>query len=413
MAKTTEKLSALQVRNLKEIGRHSDGGNLYIDVRPTGKFWSFIYGWGTNPRTGRRKIIECGLGSLASVSLKAAREKAAEGREFLNENPPRNPKDVWADQRSASNVPTFGQMADEFLDLMEKEWRSGRHLDRVRATIENHCGPILKKPVDQVTQEDVLSVVSTYAEKAPTSATKLRGTIEEIWYYAQDEKHIDKDRPNPAIRRKKDRRWPKAPKATHHPTMPYADLPGFMGKLRAARVDGRGRINVIAYALQFVILTAGRSGEIRLARWDEFNLDARSWSLPPARMKAGLPHTVPLTDGMLTILKAMDAIRRSQFVFPGSQPGQPLTAKSFERLLERLGAGCVCHGFRTVFRNWAGNKTSTEREICEMALAHQVKSATEGAYWREHPLDKHRKLLELWDQYLSGQSDNVVQLRSA
>jgi hypothetical protein len=131
-----------------------------------------LYGWGTNPKTGKRKIIECGLGSLNSVSLKAAREKAAEGRELLNENPPRNPKDVWADQRSASNVPTFGQMADEFLDLMEKEWRSGRHLDRVRATVENHCGPILNKAIDEITQEDVLAVVNAYAEKAPTSATR-------------------------------------------------------------------------------------------------------------------------------------------------------------------------------------------------------------------------------------------------
>jgi integrase len=413
MAKTIEKLSAAAVKSLKKIGRHSDGGGLYLDVRPAGKFWAFIYSWGTNPKTGKRKVVECGLGSTNAVSLKAAREKAAEGRELLNEIPPRSPKDVWSTQRSASNVPTFGQMATEFLDLMEGEWRSDRHLDRVRATIENHCGPILDKPVDQVTQEDVLAVVNAYAEKAPTSATKLRGTIEEIWYYAQDEKHIDKDRPNPALRRKKDQRWPKAPKATHHPAMGHADLPGFVGKLRAARVDGRGRTNTIAYGLEFAILTAGRSGEIRLARWDEIDLENRLWSLPAERMKAGLPHTVPLTESMLAILEAMDAIRRSQYVFPGSQPGQPLTAKSFERLLERLGAECVCHGFRSTFRNWAGNKTNAEREICELALAHQIKDATEGAYWREHPEEKHRALLEQWDQYLNGQSDNVIQLRSA
>jgi integrase len=410
MAKTIERLSALQVRNLKEIGRHSDGGNLYIDIRPTGKFWSFIYGWGTNPKTGKGKIIECGLGSLNSV--KAAREKAAKGRELLIGNPPRNPKDVWADQRSASNVPTFGEMAVEFLALAEKDWRSERHLDRVRATIENHCKPILDKPIDQITEEDVLTVVNAYAEKAPTSATKLRGTIEEIWYLAQDKKHVSKDRPNPALRRKKDRRWPKAPKPTHHPMTPHADLPAFMGRLREAKVDTKGRINVIAYALEFCILTAGRSGEIRLARWDEFDRDAKLWSIPAGRMKADLPHTVPLTGGMLSILETMDAIRCSQFVFPGSRFGQPLTAKSFKRLLERLGAECVTHSFRATFRNWAGNKTDTKREICEKALAHKVSNAVEGSYWTEHPLDKHRKLLELWDQYLSDRS-NVVQLRSA
>jgi integrase len=116
---------------------------------------------------------------------------------------------------------------------------------------------------------------------------------------------------------------------------------------------------------------------------------------------------------MIAILEAMRPLRRSGYIFPGIKPHAPLTAKSFERLLARLGAECVCHGFRSTFRNWAGNKTNAEREICEMALSHAVGDATERAYWREHPLEKHRALLEQWDRYLSPRADNVVSLRSA
>jgi integrase len=417
MAKTTELLSILKIKTLTTPGRHSDGGGLYLVVRPktATKSWTFLF---RDPfsrdKRGNGRPTECGLGSYPFVSAKQARAKAAEGRDLLSENPPRNPKTVWAEQRRASNVPTFSEMADQFLARMGKDWKSGRHLERVRANLENQCRLIADKPIDQITVDDVLNVVNTYAQKAPTSATKLRGTIEQVWNYAQDCRHIGRDQTNPAIRRrKKDLRWAPTPKAEHHVAMPYSELPAFMGKLRAVRQDAEGRINVCAHALEFAILTAGRSGEIRLARWEEIDLVNRLWSIPGKRMKTGAPHVVPITNSMLEILEAMRPLCRSDYIFPGTKLGQPLTAKSFERLLARLGAECVCHGFRSTFRNWAGNKTNTEREICEMALAHKVKDATERAYWREHPLEKHRVLLEQWDRYLSPHAGNVVNLRSA
>jgi integrase len=417
MAKTTELLSVLKIKNLTAPGRHSDGGGLYLVVRPgtSTKSWTFLFRDPfTRDKWGNGKPTECGLGSYPFVTAKQARAKAAEGRELLSENPPRNPKAVWAEQRRLGSIPTFAEMADEVIDLKATKWRSARHREQLQAALRKQCGPIADVRVDQIGTEDVLRVIQAYAKRAPSSALKLRGTIEQVLASAKARGFIDRHATNPAVWRDHlDQLLPSAPAPKHHAAMPYSELPAFVGRLRAARRDVEGRINVAAYALEFLILTAGRSGEVRLAEWTEIDLVAKRWTIPPERMKAGKPYTVPLTDGMLEILEAMRPLCRSDLIFPGTKPGQPLTGKSYERLLARLGAKCVAHGFRSSFRDWAGNETHADRETCEMALAHAVGNAVEQAYRRSHPLEKHRALLELWDRYLSPRTDNVVSLRMA
>jgi integrase len=409
-------LNTLSARTLwtLPIGRHADGGGLSLDVRANGRSWLLRYEWGKT-ESGGRKTVEAGLGPLgkpALESLKQAREKAQEARGYLAEKPPRNPLEVWEAKRKAAAMPTFGESADRYFDLMKAEWVE-RHLERVRAVFQNHCGSIADKPVDRISTEDVLSVVNAYAREAPTSATKLRGVIEEILNLAQDNGYIDREKKNPAARRKKDRRWPKAPKAKHHAAMPYADLPSFMGKLREKQWDEAGNPVVAALALEFVILSAGRSGEIRLATWNEIDLNKKLWTIPAERMKAGEPHIVTLTDRMIAILEVMETVRCSSFVFPGFRRGGALTNKCFERLLKRLGVEYVTHGFRSAFRSFARAETNTEYEIAELAIAHNTGTATAKVYLRDHPVAKHFALMTAWSAHLGERPDNVIPMPKA
>ena len=402
MGKAVEILSNLKVRNLGP-GLHRDGGGLVLVVDAGGsRNWGFVYREPyTKDKFGNGKRTKLGLGGYPTVSLQQARAKAAEARGYLNETPPRSPKEVWKERRKASNTPTFSEMSDVYLATMTNGWRSDRHREQVRSNLLKHCAPIADMPVNEITTENVLLTIHTYAEQAPVAALKLRGTIEQVLAMARAKGHIDRNTLNPASwRGHLDKLLPKAPKPTHHPAMHYNELPGFMQRLREARLDSEGRINIVAHALVFLIHCGSRSGEVRLAKWSEFDLDGRLWSIPAERMKGGKAHKVPLSAGAIEIIEAMRAVRSSDFVFPGTKPVRELTAKSFERLLARLGAKCVCHGMRSTFRNWAGNRTDTPREICELALAHTVGNSVERSYWNEHPEEKHRELLEKWDRYL-------------
>jgi integrase len=252
-------------------------------------------------------------------------------------------------------------------------------------------------------------VIQAYAKTARNSALRLRRTIKQIFDNAQTLGYLDRNLRNPADLGKL---LPKAPKPTHHPAMDYHELAGFMRRLREARLDSEGRHDIAVHALSFLILCGSRSGEVRLAEWSEIDLGNRLWSIPPERMKGGDPHIVPLSDGAIEILETMRTLRVSNYVFPGTKPRAPLTGKSFERLLARLGVDCVTHGFRSTFRDWAGDTTSFDPEVCEIAIAHNHGSATERAYRRSRAREKHKALLVAWDRYLSPR-DNVVVLHSA
>jgi integrase len=398
-----EILTALQVRNQTKPGKYGDGGGLYLNVRNGGsKSWLFVYRDSSLPRDkfGNNPQVNLSLGTSPLVSLAQARIRAAEARGLLSEG--KSPKAARKEQQRQANMPLFSEMAEEYVASKANEWKSERHRQQVLSNLVKQCGLINGKRIDLITVEDVRAVVEAYAKVAHNSALRLRGTLERIFDNAQVRGLIDRNQRNPADLGKL---LPKAPKAEHHAAMPYADVPAFIQRLRDLRPS------VVAYALEFAILCGSRSGEVRGAEWSEIDLGKRLWNIPGEKMKAGDDHTVPLTDAAVEILLAMQAVKVSDLVFPGTKPNAPITAKSFERLLAKMEAGCVAHGFRSTFRDWAGDCTNHKREVAEVALAHVTGNATERAYRRSKALAKHRALMEAWAQYLSAK-DNVVQLRA-
>ena len=193
--------------------------------------------------------------------------------------------------------------------------------------------------------------------------------------------------------------------SNHHAALPYSDVPAFVGKLRE-------RDGVAALALEFTILTATRSGEVRGARWEEIDLAAKVWTIPPERMKAAREHRVPLSDRAVEIIEQMQAAKVSEYLFPGQLPGRPLSKEALIKALDRMNVDATVHGFRSSFRDWAGNETHHPREIAEQALAHVIGDKAEQAYRRSDALEKRRALMQDWSNYCEPRApaDNVTQL---
>jgi integrase len=241
----------------------------------------------------------------------------------------------------------------------------------------------------------------------------MRNAIEQVFDYAVARGHIARGTANPARWEKQTRKLlPKAEAEKHHPAMAYGDVPAFMARLRALWcVDGVH--NVKALALAFIILNANRMGEVLKAPWSEFDLDARLWSIPEKRMKGDEPHIVPYSDAAAEILDIMKGLRCDQYVFPGARYGKPLDNKSLQRLLKELGPKCMIdgveqdctiHGFRSTFSDWAGDKTSFDSEVRDIAIAHVVGDKSKRAYRRLRARDQHRELLAAWADYLEAQA---------
>jgi integrase len=398
------KLSAPKVKALTKVGRHSDGGNLFVTVRPSGsKYFTFLF-------RDNGKTIECGIGSCDLVTLADARSKADEGRALLRDG--RNPKTVWQDQRRTHGVPTFAEMADEHLTSASANWRSKRHLNQVRASLQQDCKLIAGKLVNEITSRDVQLLIEAVAKRAPKVARRLGGTIEQVLDRAQLRGFIAADKRNPAAGAVK--LLGAAPKVEHHASMPYNEVGAFLERLNIQRQNADGSYHIPTLALAYLILTGTRRGETCGALWSEIDLPQRLWIIPAERMKADRDHHVPLNDSAVAILTIMAEQRCNEFVFPGSVPNAPVSGKSIERLLLRLGCKgkAVAHGFRTSIRGWAKTQPFSF-ETCEEALAHSVGNATSRAYDRQQAVEKLRVLFAAWDQYLTPKSDNVVQLRSA
>jgi integrase len=293
---------------------------------------------------------------------------------------------------------------------MEADWRNAKHRYQWRHTLTEYAASIREKPVDAIATADVLTVLKPLWQSKPETASRLRGRIEAVLDAARARGFIPEGRANPA-------RWrghlnkllPKPRKLTrgHHPAMPFDDVPEFVGQLRA-------RDTVTALALEFIILTAARSGEVLGARWAEIDWKGKVWIVPPERMKAGVEHRAPLTDRALAILKTMKAAARGEYVFPSHRSDRPLSGMSCAMLLRRMKVvNATVHGFRSAFRDWCGEATHFPREVAEAALAHAVGDRTERAYRRGDALEKRRKLMDAWARYCEpkhGCEATVVQL---
>jgi integrase len=400
MAKQTNKLTARGVATMTEVGRHSDGGGLYFVVGPTGsRAWAFMW-----KRDGKRR--EMGLGPLSAVSLAEARQKAAECRKIVAEGgDPLIERDRA--NSSVSATPTFGEAADALIAAKVHEWQNAKHKAQWRMTLTEYAKPLRSKPVDKVTTADVLAVLKPVWLKKPETASRLRGRIEAVLDAAKAQGHRSGENPA-AWRGHLSHLLPKRPKLSrgHHAAMPYDEVPGFIQQLR-------GRDGMAARALEFTILTAARTGEAIGARVAEIDLGKRVWTVPKERMKAGREHRVPLTARMVEILKEVELLRgESEMVFVGPR-GRALSNMGMDAVLRRMGVEVTVHGFRSAFRDWAGNETQFQREVAEAALAHVVGDKAEQAYRRGDALEKRRALMEAWGNYCEGQgaAGNVVAFR--
>jgi integrase len=397
------KLTTRKVETAKP-GQYGDGAGLYLIVSATGaRKWIFRF-------TFASKVHNMGLGAGDTVTLAQARDRATEARQMVAAG--KNPIAARRDAAKAEAAkPTFGQAADALIEAKEPEWRNDKHKAQWKMTLEVYAAPLRSRPVDEIDTAAVLAVLKPIWQTKPETASRLRGRIETVLDAARAKGDIPEDRSNPA-------RWRGhlqllLAKRTnlsrgHHAAMDYAKVPAFIADLRE-------REGMAALALEFCILTAARSGEVFGARWPEIDLAGKVWTVPANRMKAGREHRVPLGDRAVAILEPLAKMRTGEFVFAGQRAGKPLSVMAMEMLLRRMGVSDVTvHGFRSAFRDWAGNETRFARELAEAALSHVIGDKAEQAYRRSDALEKRRELMAAWANYCEpSRASNVVQMAPA
>jgi integrase len=398
------KLNALQVSRLERMGRHSDGGGLYLSIGKDGRRrWVFVY---RDRRT--KKLREMGLGGLDLVSLAKARERAKAARGLLSDG-----RDPLAERKGNGDagVPTFGQFADEVIASLENGWVNVKHRQQWRTTLSTYAASLRAVPVDKIRTDDVLSVLKPIWQTKHETAKRVRGRIEKVLDAAKARNLRQGENPA-AWRGNLDHLLLTSRKPVRrHPAMPIDDIPAFIGRLRATN-------SIAARCMEFAILTASRSSEAIGARWDEIDLAAQIWSIPGfnaetgRRMKAGRDHRVPLSIRTLQILREMETIKSGPFVFPGRNLSESLSDDILRALMRWLNARpATPHGFRSSFRDWVGERTSYPPELAEHALAHRIGDAVEQAYRRGDALERRREMMEAWAKFCQTNA-NVVQLQT-
>ena len=385
---------------MKTPGRHADGAGLYLVVEPSGsKRWAFIFRWREPGTPGAGKLREMGLGSCTAVSLATAREKAASARTILDGG-----QDPIAVRQSKREIPTFGLLADQFVTDLSPQWRNDKHIAQWKMTLEGYAEPIRAKRVDVISTEDVLGVLRPIWTTKAETASRVRGRIERVLDAAKAKGFRSGE--NPARwRGHLDHLLPKRQRLArgHHRALAYSDMPKFMARLRSHHGSS-------IRALEFLILTAARSGEVVGATWDEIDLKAKTWTVPAARMKAGRVHRVPLSTAAASLLQEQAAIRSNDFVFAGEGKQGCLSSMAMTMVLRRMDVEATVHGFRSSFRDWAGEETTFPRDVAEEALAHSVGNAVERAYRRGDALEKRRSLMEAWAVFCEPKEAKVVSM---
>jgi integrase len=384
-------LTARKVDTAKP-GKYGDGANLYLVVSKTGaRKWVLRF-------TFRGKPKEMGLGSAASVPLADAREKAATARRKIAQG--LNPID---ERKRDGGIPTFGEMADDVRETLAAGFRNEKHKAQWKSTLETYAAPLRGKPVDTIATDDVLSVLKPIWTTKAETASRVRGRIEKVLDAAKAKGFRSGE--NPARwRGHLDHLLPRPSKLSrgHHAAMPYEEVADFIARLRT-------REAAAALALELCILTAARSGEILGMRWSEIDLEMKVWVVPASRMKAGREHRVPLSGRAVTVLRELETVKSGEFVFPGQARNKPLSNMAMEMMLRRMNIhNATVHGFRSSFRDWAGNVSNFPRELIETALAHVIGDKAEQAYRRSDALEKRRKLMDAWAAYCTSPKAKVI-----
>lgn len=379
------KLTALKIRSLAEPGRYADGDGLFLDVtgKASGRWILRIQS------NGRRR--EIGLGSLKNVSLADARDAA-----FLTRKKIAQGIDPVAERKQERQaVPTFRKAAELVHEEHEKAWKNGKHQNQWIATLKTYAfpkmGDLLVSDIEGPLIRDVLAPI--WLAK-PETARRVRQRIGTVldWSYARGFRATE------APMRSLSKGLPRQPKKDNHfAALPYTSVPGFLEKLGERESVGR-------VALEALILTAARSGEIRSATWQELDLDAALWSIPASRMKMGRAHIVPLSSEAVSVFERAKRFKAgaSDLVFPGQNVKKPLSDMTLLKILRDMELAVTVHGFRSAFRDWVAEQTDYSGEIAEAALAHTVSNKVEAAYRRTDFLDKRRLLMRDWGAFCKG-----------
>ncbi|ATA53168.1 integrase [Variovorax boronicumulans] len=395
MARKAKELSALQVGRLTSPGNHAVGGvsGLYLYVNDNGaRSWVLRTMVGTKRR-------HMGLGGFPDVPLARARDKARAARDDIGQG-----IDPIMQRKAAASLlraqqaaeKTFQQAADGFLEVHGDTWKNPKHRAQWISTLKTYAYPVMGNLlVRDVGQEHVLAALEPIWKTKNETASRLRGRIENVLDWATVRKYRTGE--NPA-------RWKghmdmllpapgKVQKVEHHRALPIDAMATFMTELRQ-------REGTAAKALEFTVLCAARSGEVRGAVWPEFDLDAGIWTIPPERMKAAKEHRVPLSQSALLILHAQPHLKDCELVFP-SPRGKQLSDMSMTAVMRRMEVDAVPHGFRSTFRDWAREHTNHPRDLAEQALAHTLDNKVEAAYRRGDALEKRRVMMQEWDDFCS------------
>ena len=391
-------LTAVAVKNAKP-GRHADGGGLHLLVKDSGaRSWVFRF-----MLNGKTRDI--GLGPAAgadAITLSAARDSASAlrlkvkaGIDPLDEREQEAAKARAAAQAAEVAGITFKQVAEAYMSANEGGWRNDKHRQQWKNTLATYVYPTIGDlPVAEIATAHVLQILEPIWKDKAETASRVRGRMETVLDAAKARGYREGE--NPA-------RWrghiaqilPARARLTrgHHKALPYDAVPEFVGKLRA-------REAVAAMTLEFVILTAARTGEVIGASWNEVDMDKAIWTIPAERMKAGKEHRVPLSSRAVEILRETKELRKDWF-FPAARGGK-LSGMAMTMLLRRMDVDVTVHGFRSAFRDWASECTSYAHEVAEMALAHTIENKVERAYRRGDLFDKRRRLMDDWATYCAS-----------
>lgn len=400
------KLSPTKVKYASP-GKHEDGDGLRLVVSKSyAKKWVLRY-------TLKGKRHEMGLGRVSEVDLKDARVQADRFRKAARKGI--DPLSV-RDQEEVV-VPDFTVCAARYIRAHRKSWSNIKHAKQWARTLKTYARPVIgSKPVDLITTEDVLSVLSPIWSEKTETAKRIQGRIENVLDFASARGY--RDHLNPARwRGHLDKLLPKPSRVktvTHHPAMPYEDVSSFMLELSKKN-------SVSSSALQILILTATRTSEVLEAKWSEIDLEESVWTIPADRMKAKREHRVPLSGAVVDVLKKLPVIKDSPYVFPSVQQGKHISNMALLQLMRGMGYGIkgdrgkyVPHGFRSSFRDWAGEVSVFPSDVAEMALAHTIKNKVEAAYRRGDLFEKRRKMMQAWADYVvRPQVKKVVDIRDA